>query len=206
MFLLICLTVIVASCGDPDFLKYEGEETSYQICPGTSDIIRNKYAEDSGAPQLQLFDKYGKLLEDVTINPLAPFLITSINNSSIQITYFVAAGMDFGFFIPAFRHDKFNPSRIGNYSINYKYEIEYDFSEERGGKVDSIEMDKQKKTVALFSKKVLVINLPICLLSVDISGLTFNDDSKTPVFYEFEKKALFKDYLRKVLNIYYKTG
>ncbi|MCO5950975.1 hypothetical protein [Mucilaginibacter flavidus] len=199
--------MIVSSCGEPDFLKFEGEETSYQICPGTFDIIRTKYSEDGGAPALQLFDKYGKLLEDITINPIARFLITSIKNSSIQITYFVGAGRDFDFFIQSFRHDKYNPSHIGNYSIKYRYEIENGYSEKQGGKVDSIGIDKQKKTVALFSKKALVINLPMCLLSVNISGLTSYDvNTKTHVYYAFEKKGLFQDYLLRIVNIYSQNG
>jgi hypothetical protein len=199
--------MIVTSCGKPDFLKYGGDETSYQICPGMSDIIRTEYAEDRGAPSLQLFDKYGKLLKDITIAPIARFLITGINNNSIQITYFVASGTDFDFFISSFRHNKYNPNRIGSYSIKYKYEIENDYVEKRGSRIDSITMDKQKKSVALFYKKTLVINLPVFLLSADTSGLTFYDVyTKTHVYYKFEKKTLLQDYMEKVMNICSKTG
>ena len=200
---MISFTLLAVSCGEPDFLKYKDDEISYQICPGISDIIRVEYPEDKGAPSLQLFDKDGKLLDNITINPIARFIITNINNSSIQITYFVASGQDFDFFIPLFKHNKYNPNRIGNYSINYKYEIENDYSEKQSYKIDSLEIDKQKRTVKLFTNKTLLVNLPIYSLNVNISGMTFYDTyTKTHVYYKFEKKVLFRDYLSKVINIY----
>ncbi|QKJ30313.1 hypothetical protein HQ865_11255 [Mucilaginibacter mali] len=203
VFLSVCLFLSISACRRSDFLNSDDTDTSYQICPGISDIIRVKYPEENGAPTLQLFDNNGTLLKENTINPMSRFLLTEMNNKAIKITYFVGSGQNLAFFTKQFKENKYNPIQIGHYLITYTYKIEDEYLESKKVKIDVLKINEQNKTVSLFDKNKLIAIRPICLLSVNNSGLIFYDNNTSiHTLYEFERKSLFRDYLQKIINIY----
>lgn len=199
---MVYLCVFIFACNSADFMKREGPNVSYQICPNNTDIFRLRRTIAQGAPTVQLFDKKGKLMQTITIAPQAPIMITKVENKLIQITYFVGSGDDLKFFLPWFQTNKYNPDHIGLYRIHYTYEISNEYKENKSTNIDSLSIDKKKKIVSVFLKGNLITALPIDVLFLSETELT-SYDQKTSIHssYIFVGKSLFKDYLQGILSI-----
>lgn len=192
------------SCGNSNFSKFEGTGFSYQVIAGKTDIVRIRYTTDEGAPSIQLFDMTGNLKEKVTIAPYMVIGLTAIKNNTIQITYTIGQ-RDLNVFLLWFERNKdINPSRIGNYSIKYNYEIQNEYLENEGSEIDSLYIDKNTQMMSLFLKQKLVVKKPMYLFKVEPSEiLLYDSSSKSYTPYIFTKnKNMVKDYFEKVLDLY----
>lgn len=192
------------SCGNSNFSKFEGTGFSYQVIAGKTDIVRIRYTTDEGAPSIQLFDMTGNLKEKVTIAPYMVIGLTAIKNNTIQITYTIGQ-RDLNVFLLWFERNKdINPSRIGNYSIQYNYEIQNEYLENEGSEIDSLYIDKNTQMMSLFLKQKLVVKKPMYLFKVEPSEiLLYDSSSKSYTPYIFTKnKNMVKDYFEKVLDLY----
>ncbi|WP_294223838.1 hypothetical protein [uncultured Chryseobacterium sp.] len=201
-FLLLLFSLL--SCGNSNFSKFEGTGFSYQVIAGKTDIVRIRYTTDEGAPSIQLFDMTGNLKEKVTIAPYMVIGLTAIKNNTIQITYTIGQ-RDLNVFLLWFERNKdINPSRIGNYSIQYNYEIQNEYLENEGSEIDSLYIDKNTQMMSLFLKQKLVVKKPMYLFKVEPSEiLLYDSSSKSYTPYIFTKnKNMVKDYFEKVLDLY----
>lgn len=203
--LLLPLLLSLIACGNSNFDKLEGTGFSYQISAGKTDIVRVRYTTDEGAPTIQRFDTKGKLKEEVTITPYKVLGLTSIKNETIQMTYTIAQS-DLNMFLPWFERNKFiNPSRIGNYSIRYNYEIrnEYNINQD-SVHVDSLYIDKSTQIMSLFLKQKLIAKKPMCLFTVESSNISLYDPSSSSnIPYTFvDNKNISEEYLKEVLALY----
>lgn len=192
------------SCGNSNFGEFEGTGFSYQVISGKTDIVRIRYTTDEGAPSIQLFDMKGNLKEKVTIPPYMGIRLTAIKNSTIQITYTIGQ-RDLNMFLSWFERNKdINPSRIGNYSIQYNYEIQNEYLENEGSEIDSLYIDKNTQMMYLFLKQKLIVKKPMYLFRVGPSEiLLYDSSSKSYTRYIFTKnKNMVKDYFEKVLDLY----
>jgi len=202
-FLLLhfCLFVI-AGCGSADFGELEGPNVFYQIYTGDQNILRIRYTIGEGAPYIQLFDNKGNLLQESVVAPESGFLVTSVKNDLVQITYFVGES-DLDMFLPWFKTNKFNPTRIGKYSINYNYEIRNSYSDNKGSKIDSLNVDITANTTSLFLKGKLVATRPTYLLILKSSEfLAYDPENKVYTPYQLVNKDLTINYLKKILAVY----
>jgi hypothetical protein len=200
LFLLLCLFIV--GCGDPNFNELEGSNVFYQVYPGDKNIIRIRRTSGEGAPLVQLFDKKGIQLKNSIVTPMGIFLITSIKNDTLQVTYFVGQS-DLEMFLPWFKTNRSNPRSIGQYSIHYNYEIHNKYSETKGSEIDSLNLDKKTQTTSLFLKGKLITIRPTYLLILKASELVAYDPKNrayTP--YPLVNKDLAKDYLNKILAMY----
>lgn len=201
-FLLLLFSFL--SCGNSNFGKFEGAGFSYQVIAGKTDIMRIRYTTDEGAPSIQLFDIKGNLKEKVTIAPYMGIGLTAIKNNTIQITYTVGQ-RDLNMFLSWFERNKdINPNRIGNYSIQYNYEIQNEYLENEGSKIDSLYIDKNTQMMYLFLKQKLIVKKPMYLFRVEPTEiLLYDSSSKSYTPYIFTKnKNMVKDYFEKVLDLY----
>ncbi len=201
-FLLLLFSFL--SCGNSNFGKFEGAGFSYQVIAGKTDIMRIRYTTDEGAPSIQLFDIKGNLKEKVTIAPYMGIGLTAIKNNTIQITYTVGQ-CDLNMFLSWFERNKdINPNRIGNYSIQYNYEIQNEYLENEGSKIDSLYIDKNTQMMYLFLKQKLIVKKPMYLFRVEPTEiLLYDSSSKSYTPYIFTKnKNMVKDYFEKVLDLY----
>ncbi|MBE9599491.1 hypothetical protein [Pedobacter sp. MC2016-24] len=200
LFLLLCLFVV--GCGNPNFNELEGPNVFYQVCPVDKDIIRIRRTSGEGAPSVQLFDKKGSQLQNSIITPMGIFLVTSIKNDTLQVTYFVGQS-DLEMFLPWFKTNRSNPYRIGQYSIHYSYEIHNKYSETKGSEIDSLIVDKKAQTTWLFLKGKLIDTRPTHLLILKSSELVaYDPKNKSYTPYPLVNKDLAKDYLNKILATY----
>jgi hypothetical protein len=196
--------LFVIACGGPNFDKFEGTGFSYQISSGKTDIVRVRYTTDEGAPSIQLFNIKGKLKEKVTIAPYVGLTLTSIKNDTIQMTYIVGQS-DLNMFLPWFKRNNNNPSRIGNYSIHYNYEtLNAYFADEDSEQVDSLYIDKNTQMMSLFLKQKLIAKKPMYLFRVRSSELAVYDpSSKSYTAYAFaNNKNIAEEFFKKVLALY----
>jgi hypothetical protein len=199
--LLLCTLLSAFGCGAPGLDNWEGDNIFYQVYPGKKDIIRMRYTLDKGSPSIQLFDKHGSFLEESAIAPNSILRMTSIANDSIQITYFVGQS-DLDMFLAWFTTNKFNPKRIGNYSIHYNYEIHNTYLENKGSEIDSVAIDGETHMASVFLKHELIAKKPCHLFIVKQTELLLYDPaSKTYTPYTFTNKNLLKEYLRKNLDV-----
>lgn len=201
--LLLPLLLSIIACEHHDFDKFEGTGFSYQISAGKTDIVRIRYTTDEGAPSIQLFDTKGRLKEEVTIAPYVGLGLTAMKNDTIQMTYTIGQS-DLNMFLPWFKKNKYNSTRIGNYSIRYNYEIRNEYLENEGSETDSLYIDKNKQMMSLFLKKKLIVKKPMYLFRVESSELSLYDpSSKSYTPYTFAaNKNIAEEYLKKVLALY----
>lgn len=201
--LLLPLLLSIIACGHPDFDKFEGTGFSYQISAGKTDIVRIRYTTNEGAPSIQIFDTKGRLKEEVTIAPYMGLGLTAMKNDTIQMTYTIGQS-DLNMFLPWFKKNKYNSTRIGNYSIRYNYEIRNEYLENEGSETDSLYIDKNEQMMSLFLKKKLIVKKPMYLFRVDSSELSLYDpSSKSFTPYTFAaNKNIAEEYIKKVLALY----
>ncbi|MGG5211118.1 hypothetical protein ACQWU4_19550 [Chryseobacterium sp. MIQD13] len=201
--LLLPLLLSIIACGHPDLDKFEGTGFSYQISAGKTDIVRARYTTDEGAPSIQLFDIKGNLKEEATITPYSGLGLTAMKNDTIQMTYVV--GENEQMFLSWFKRIEYiNPTRIGNYSIRYNYEIQNEYFENEGSEIDSLYIDKNTKMMSLFLKHKLITKKPMYLFRIEFSEITLYDPvSKLYTPYTFAgNRSFFEEYLKKVLDLY----
>jgi|GEM_PF-3405600 len=202
LFLVLCLCIFALGCGEPRFNELEGPAIIYQVCPAKTDILRIRSTIDKGAPSIQLFDKKGRKLQTSIIAPMSGFMVTAMENDSIQITYFVGQS-DLVFFLPWFKKNKFNSNRIGKYSIHYNYEIHNKYSETSGSEIDSLTVNKKAQKTLLFLKGKLIATIPTYLLILKSSELiAYSPINKQYTPYLLVNQDLAKDYLNKILARY----
>ena len=202
--LLLSLLLSIIACGHTDFDKFEGTGFSYQISAGKTDIVRARYTTDEGAPSIQLFDTKGRLKEEATIAPYMGLKLTAVKNDTIQMTYTIGQS-DLNMFLPWFEKNKYNPNRIGNYSIRYNYEIRNEYNIDQDSvHVDSLYIDKNTQMMSLFLKQKLIAKKPMYLFRVKPSEITLYDPvSKSHTPYTFaDNKNIVEEYLKKVLALY----
>jgi len=202
IWLFLTLLLFIMACGNPNFDKFEGTGFSYQISADKTDIIRVRYTTDAGAPLIQLFDTKGKLKEEAIIAPNAPLIMNGIINDTIQITYKI--GENDQMFLSWFKKNKYNPSRIGKYSIRYNYEIQNEYLENEVSEIDSLYIDKNTHIMSLFLKQKVIAKKPMYLFTVESSEITLYDpSSKSYIPYTFtDKRSIAEDYFKKVLALY----
>lgn len=202
MFLPLLLSIL--ACGNSNFDKLEGIGFSYQISAGKTDIVRVRYTTDEGAPSIQLFDTKGNLKDKVIIAPYMGLGLTAMKNDTIQMTYTIGQS-DINIFLPWFERNKnINPSRIGNYSIRYSYEIQNEYLENECSEIDSLYIDKNTQIMSLFLKQKLITKKPMYLFRVKSSEIILYDPvSKSYTPYKFvDNKNIAQEYLKKVLALY----
>lgn len=204
IYLLLPLLLSIIACGHPDFDKFEGTGFSYQISAGKTDIVRTRYTTDEGAPSIQLFDTKGRLKEEVTIAPYMGLGLTAMKNDTIQMTYTIGQS-DLNMFLPWFKKNKYNFTRIGNYLIRYNYEIRNEYNiDEDSVHVDSLYIDKNTQMMSLFLKQKLIAKKPMYLFRVRSSEITLYDPvrkSHTPYIF-VDNKNIVEEYFKKVLALY----
>lgn len=203
IYLLLPVLLSIIACGNSNFEKLEGTGFSYQISAGKTDIIRVRFTTDEGAPSIQLFDTKGKLKEETTIAPYSGLGLTAMKNDTIQMTYVV--GENDQMFLSWFKKNKYNPTRIGNYSIRYNYEIRnVYFKDQDPVQADSLYIDKNTQMMSLFFKQKLIAKKPMYLFTVDSSNISLYDPvSKSYTPYTFvDNKNIVEEYLKKVLGLY----
>ncbi len=203
MFLALPILLFVTGCGSSGFEELEGPEVFYQISPSEAGILRVRYTINKGAPSVQLFDTKGNLLKNNIIAPASGLLMTASKNDSIQITYFVGQS-DLDMFLPWFKTNKYNMDRIGNYSINYNYEIQNTYLENKGSEIDSLSVDEKGQLTSVFLKGKLIAKKPTYLFVIKWSEILLYDPlSKLYTPYTFTNNSgLVKDYLKKILAVY----
>lgn len=202
-FLVLPILLFVVGCGSSSFDEIEGPDVFYQISPSKTSIIRVRYTTDKGAPSIQLFDTKGNLLKNNTMAPVSGLLMTSSKNDSIRITYFVGKS-DLDMFLPWFKTNKYNANRIGNYSINYNYEIHNTYLENKGSEIDSLCVDEKGQMTSVFLNEKLIAKKPTHLFVIKLSKMLLYDPlSKSYTPYTFaNNRSLVKDYLEKILETY----
>jgi hypothetical protein len=203
IYLLLPLLVFIIACGNSNFDKLEGTGFSYQISAGKTDIVRVRFTTDEGAPSIQLFDEKGRLKEEANLAPYSGLELTAMKNDTIQMTYIV--GENDQMFLSWFKKSKYNPTRIGNYSIRYNYEIRnVYFADEDSVQVDSLSIDKSTQMMSLFLKQKLIAKKSMYLFRVESSEIAiYNPLSKSYTTYTFAgNKNIAEEYLKKVLALY----
>lgn len=203
IYLLLPLVLSMIACGDSNFGKLEGIGFSYQILADKTDILRVRYTTDEGAPSIQLFDTKGKLKENVTIAPYGGLGLTAIKNDTIEMTY-VIGGND-QMFLSWFKKNKYNPNRIGHYSIHYNYEIKnVYFADKDPVQVDSLHINKDTQNMSLFFKQKLIVKKPMYLFRVRSSEIALYDSSsKSYIPYRLaSNENISKYYFEKILSLY----
>jgi len=203
IYLLLPVLLSIIACGHTNFDKFEGTGFSYQISAGKADVVRVRFTTDEGAPSIQLFDTKGRLKEEATIAPYMGLKLTAVKNDTIQMTYTIGQS-DLNMFLPWFGKNKYNSSRIGNYSIRYNYEIQNEYLENEGSEIDSLYIDKNTQMMSLFIKHKLITKKPMYLFRVESSEITLYDPvSKSYTPYSFtHNKNIAEEYLKKVLALY----
>ncbi|KFF12019.1 hypothetical protein IW15_10570 [Chryseobacterium soli] len=205
IYLFLPLLLSLIGCGNSNFDKLEGTGFSYQISAGKTDIVRVRYTTDEGAPTIQRFDTKGNLKEKVTITPYSGLGMTAMKNDTIQMTYIIGQS-DLNMFLPWFERNKYiNPSRIGNYSIRYNYEIQNEYNIDQDSvQVDSLYINKRTQIMSLFLKQKLIAKKPMYLFRVKSSEITLYDPvSKSHTPYTFaDNKNIVEEYFKKVLALY----
>ncbi|PWN67038.1 hypothetical protein C1638_000020 [Chryseobacterium oncorhynchi] len=191
-------------CGNSNFDKLEGTGFSYQIGAGKTDIVRVRYTTDEGAPTIQLFDTEGNFKQQATITPYSGLKLTSVKNDTIQITYIT--GENDQMFLNWFKRINYiNPTRIGNYSIRYNYEIRNEYNIDQDSlHVDSLYIDKNTQMMSLFLKQKLIAKKPMYLFMIRSSDIALYDPlNKSNIPYTFaDNKSIVEEYLKKVLALY----
>ncbi|SEW47864.1 hypothetical protein SAMN05421841_3648 [Chryseobacterium wanjuense] len=201
--LLLPLLLSIIACGHPDFDKLGGTGFSYQISAGKTDIVRVRFTTDEGAPSIQLFDTKGNLKEEATIAPYSGLGLTAMKNDTIQMTYFV--GENDQMFLSWFKKNKYNPTRIGNYSIRYNYKVRnVYFMDQDPVQVDSLYIDKNTQMMSLFLKQKLIAKKPMYLFRVKSSEITLYDpSSESNIPYIFaDNEGIVEEYLKEILALY----
>ncbi|CAM3179080.1 hypothetical protein DRF59_20535 [Chryseobacterium flavum] len=204
--LLLLLLLSIIGCQRAGFDKFEGPNFSYQIGANKKDIIRLRFTTDEGAASIQLFDTNGRFREEAIIAQSWPFQITAIKNNTIQLTYFVGE-RDLKIFLNWFKKKKtkYYPTKIGNYSILYTYEIRNEFNiDQNPVQVDSLYIDKNTQIMSLFLQQKLIVKEPMYLFWVKSSELDLYDSvhkSNIPFIF-VGNKNITEDYLKKILALY----
>ncbi|WP_210148329.1 hypothetical protein [Chryseobacterium scophthalmum] len=201
---LLLLLFLFLSCGNSNFDKLEGNGFSYQIVADKTDIVRVRFTTDEGVPSIQLFNTKGKFKEEVTIAPYNGLGFTTMTNDTIQMTYFIGQS-DLTMFLPWFEKNRYNnPDKIGHYSIRYNYEIQNEYLENEGLKIDSLHIDKNTQLMSLFLKQKLIAKKPMYLFRIDSSEIKLYDpSSKSYIPYTFvDKKNVVEECFKKVLALY----
>lgn len=196
------LSLVMLSCGNSNFPHSLKSDLMYQISISSSKIIQATFTEDNGAPSIQVFEKNGKFTDQATINPLAPFLITKVENNKVEITYFVASGKDLERFLYAFKNEIFNPKKIGNLSMFFSYKIRDQYLVKPDKYIDDFEFNKKTGNLTLLYKKKEIGSSPISLLVVNNKELVeYDPNTQYHTNYIFTDPSLFNNYFEKIASI-----
>ncbi|MEO7212528.1 hypothetical protein [Mucilaginibacter sp.] len=194
--------LLMSSCDNTDFVKFEGPDISYQIYAGQNEIVRIVRREENGPYSLQLFNQNGRLMRDVTMATPFPFRFIRCNNDSLTISYSVGQS-DLELFLPWLKSNKFNPTEFGRYKIAYSYTIIGGKIERVNKNIDYLSVDRRKGKAKLFLQNKLVDEVAIETLGIYGSRLKYLSlHADTAITYNLIDSMVVRKYLHDIVSSY----
>lgn len=190
--------ILLDSCSNRKSFEFENPYVNIQIFSKFKMILLAINTDENGARKLQLRDKKGNIMEEITIHN-EPFVINRWDKDTINVRFFVT---DISLFKPWFLENPDKPKKIGNYNISYTYQKNSGSLSSKTILVDSFKLENQLQQVLFYNKGQIIDSVLIKELIIyqdRFLNVKFNGELTKSITYLSPDDKMIKEFLIDVL-------